>query len=188
MARSSTLPTLFDQMKRLAISDLKRSNCLVDGCYSSGLVSWGLDGATTDNLAIVVDLTGSRQYMELNYTVNEEEYINYRVHLVKIPSNLGRGSVWFFECPQTGKRCRILYLAGTHFLHREACRGLMYKCQTQSKRWRLLQMGWDASKRKGMPRNTHYRGIRTKRFDRWLRKTERGELVVTSGLWKQLLR
>ncbi len=54
------------------------------------------------------------------------------------PSNLNKGLVWYFLCPNTGKRCRILYSIGGYFLHREAFRGCMYESQTYSHKNRAL--------------------------------------------------
>jgi hypothetical protein len=61
------------------------------------------------------------------------------VQLISVPSNLGKGVVWYFVCPHTGKRCRKLYLADTYFYHRSAFKGCMYEKQTLSKRTR----NWD---------------------------------------------
>ncbi len=55
-----------------------------------------------------------------------------------MPSNLGKGLIWYFLCPQTNKRCRKLYLIGGYFLHRTAFKGCMYKTQTKSKECRQL--------------------------------------------------
>ncbi len=59
--------------------------------------------------------------------------------LVSIPSNLGKGKVWYFVCPHTNKRCRKLYLISGYFLHREAFNGCMYESQTKSKKWREME-------------------------------------------------
>ena len=56
--------------------------------------------------------------------------------LTSIPSNLGKGVVWYFICPFTWKRCRKLYLLDERFMHRSALPSEMYECQTQSKKWR----------------------------------------------------
>ncbi len=55
-----------------------------------------------------------------------------------MPSNLGKGLIWYFLCPETNKRCRKLYSIGGYFLHREAFKGCMYESQTQSKKYRQL--------------------------------------------------
>ena len=73
----------------------------------------------------------------MNNKYNEAP-INYRVQLISAPSNLGKGFVWYFVCPHTGKRCRKLYLADTYFYHLSAFRGCMYEKQTQSKKSRYL--------------------------------------------------
>lgn len=48
--------------------------------------------------------------------------INYKVRIIGIPSNLGKGEVYYFICPFTHKRCKILYMGyGSHyFKSREA--------------------------------------------------------------------
>ena len=73
--------------------------------------------------------------IELDYKYSDEPR-NYKVRLVSIPSNLGKGLIWYFLCPETNKRCRKLYSIGGYFLHREAFNGCMY--ETQSKKYRQL--------------------------------------------------
>lgn len=55
-----------------------------------------------------------------------------------MPSNLNRGKIWYFICPQTKKCCHYLYSIGGYFLHREAFKGCMFETQTQSKKYRQL--------------------------------------------------
>jgi len=55
-----------------------------------------------------------------------------------MPSNLGKGLVWFFICPKTGKRCKKLHLYNSYFYHRTAFNGCMYQSQTLSKKAREL--------------------------------------------------
>ena len=64
-----------------------------------------------------------------NYLQNGRP-ISYKISLVSLASNIGRGVVWFFLCPQTSKRCRKIYLLRERFLHREAFTGCMYEIQT----------------------------------------------------------
>ena len=61
-----------------------------------------------------------------------------------MPSNLGKGLIWYFLCPQTNKRCRKLYSIGGCFFHREAFNGCMYETQTQSKKYRQLDKTFGA--------------------------------------------
>ena len=64
--------------------------------------------------------------------------INYLIQLVSIPSNLGKGVVWYFVCSRTGKRCRKLHLVDTYFYHRSAFRGCFYEKQIQCHGYRNL--------------------------------------------------
>ena len=95
------------------------------------------NGNKTGSISIRVNTQPESPYLELDYKCNETP-INYRVQLVSSPSNLGKGVVWYFVCPHTGKRCRKLHLADTYFYRRSAFRGCMYEKQTQSKKYRYL--------------------------------------------------
>ena len=99
----------------------------------SGTLTWSSNGEKTASISITVS-TNKKPYIELDYKYNDEPR-KYKVRLVTIPSNLGKGKVWYFLCPQTHKRCRKLYSIGGYFLHREAFKGCMYDSQTKSKRW-----------------------------------------------------
>src|SRR5690606_22140593 len=88
-------------------------------------------------ISITVNTHYKLPYAELDYKYRDEPR-NYKVRLVFVPSNLGKGRIWYFLCPHTGKRCRKLYSIGGYFLHREAFNGCMYESQTQSKKYRQL--------------------------------------------------
>ena len=130
MPRYPTYPTLFDECKTISILDLKRWDYLKPNQFKSGVLTWSMHGNKTGSIAIATNTKA--RYLELDYLHNKTTSINYRVHLVTIPSNLGKGVVWYFVCPRTGKRCRKLYLANTYFYHRSAFRGCFYEKQTQS--------------------------------------------------------
>ncbi len=76
-------------------------------------------------------------YLQLDYNCDGVS-INYKVEIVSIPSNLGKGQIQYFLCPKTFKNCRKLYLVQTYFYHRDAFKSSMYECQTQSKKTRVL--------------------------------------------------
>ena len=88
-------------------------------------------------------MDGENPYLELDYKFGDEPR-NYKVSLVSMPSNLGRGLIWYFLCPSTNKRCRKLYSIGGYFLHREAFNGCMYDSQTKSKKWRQMEKVYGA--------------------------------------------
>lgn len=137
MPKFTTLPTLYDNCKQLSIFDLKRWEYLTPNQYRTGIVSWNRNGTKTGNISIRVITESESGTIELDYKCNETP-IKYKVNLTSTPSNLGKGVVWYFICPHTGKRCRKLYLADTYFYHRTAFRGCMYEKQTYSHKTRNL--------------------------------------------------
>lgn len=138
MPKNATYPTLLDNVIKLDISILKKQHQLNfnDKIYKEGKVYWESRGKKTAEIMFRVNTTVEQPYIELSYR-SGEKHQNYKVDLVTVPSNLGKGKVWYFRCPHTFKRCRKLYLIGGEFLHREAFKGCMYICQTESKRFRL---------------------------------------------------
>jgi hypothetical protein len=137
MPKPHTFPTLFDDLKVVSISYLTKYGYLKPNQWQSGTITWSSNGIKTGSISIQVNTRSEQPYIELDYKCNEAP-INYRVQLFSAPSNLGKGVVWYFVCPRTGKRCRKLYLADTYFYHRSAFRGCMYEKQTQSKKSRYL--------------------------------------------------
>ena len=131
MAKVSTFPTLFDNVLQISISKLMEWKYLEPQQIMSGTLRWSVNGKETASINIIANTRSG--YIELNYNYNKEPR-NYKIALVSLPSNLGKGDVWYFLCPQTGKRCRKLYSVGGYFLHRKAFKGCMYEKQTKSKK------------------------------------------------------
>lgn len=137
MPKPHTFPTLFEDLKTVSISFLTKYGYLKPNQWQSGTISWSRDGNKTGSISIQVNTHPESPYLELDYKCNEAP-INYRVQLISASSNLGKGVVWYFVCPHTGKRCRKLYLADTYFYHRSAFKGYVYEKQTQSKKSRYF--------------------------------------------------
>jgi hypothetical protein len=137
MPKPHTFPTLYNEVKTVSISFLIKNNYLKPNQWQSGTITWSSNGNKTGSISIQVNTQSESPYLLLDYKYNEAP-ISYTVQLVSALSNLGKGVVWFFICPLTGKRCRKLYLADTYFYHRSAFRGCMYEKQTQSKKSRYL--------------------------------------------------
>ena len=139
--------------------------------WKSGIITWsrgeGINKTIAGRISITVNTNSESGYLELDYKHNDKP-IKYRVQLVTIPANIGKGRVWFFICPQTGKHCRKLYLAGGYFFHRTAFTGGMYKKQADSKRWRewdKIFSGETITEQLTKPYfKTHYNGKPTKRY------------------------
>jgi hypothetical protein len=137
MPKPHTFPTLFDEVKTVSISFLTKHRYLKPNQWQSGTITWSRNGNKTDSISVRVNTQSEQPYIELDYRCNEAP-VKYRVQLVSVPSNLGKGVVWYFICPYTDKRCRKLYLTDTYFYHRSAFKGCMYKKQTQSKKQRYF--------------------------------------------------
>ncbi len=137
MPKPYTLPTLYNEARQISISNLKEWDYLTPKLMKSGTITWSNNGTTTARISISANMNSAQPYIELEYNYNDEPR-NYKIGLVSVQSNLGKGVIWYFLCPVTNKRCRKLYSIGGYFLHREAFNGCMYESQTQSKRWRYL--------------------------------------------------
>ena len=179
MPKLTTFPTLYDDCKTISISELGRWEYLTPNRYKSGVISWSRNGNKTGSISIAVNTHTSTPYLELDYSCNGTP-INYRVQLVSIPSNLGKGVVWYFICPRTGKRCRKLYCADTYFYHRSAFQGCYYEKQTYS--YKNRKLGQQFEKLFGIDKiyeeiyskhfKKHYNSKPTKRYLKLLKQVE----------------
>lgn len=160
MGRWATYPTTTDSLRRIEISFLKKHNYLNPDSTKSGQIIWTSRNGDKNTIGIIVTMLSDRGSARLYYTHNEDNKIDYTVQLVTRPSNLGKGVIWFFVCPKTGKLCRNLYLHSGYFLHRSAF-GLMYECQIENKRMRVC------SKLGKYYRDDPYQEIFSKHFKRY---------------------
>ena len=143
MPKPHTFPTLYNEALQIHISKLKGWGYLDPKQIKSGTVNWSRNGNPTGSISIQANTYSEKPYIELDYKYKDEPR-NYKVYLTSTPSNLNRGEIWYFICPQTKKRCRKLYSIGGYFLHREAFNGCMYETQTQSKKNRQLDKTFGA--------------------------------------------
>ncbi|MFT2007194.1 hypothetical protein ACMA1I_00840 [Pontibacter sp. 13R65] len=182
MAKFPTFPTLYDNVIAVSIMKLREWGYLKPDQYKAGTLSWSTNGRETGSISIKVNTCTDGPYLELNYK-HRDKPINYTVDLVSVPSNIGKGVVWYFLCPHTGKRCRKLYSVGERFLHREAFRGCMYETQTYSHKARTLNNLFD--KLYGVDKlymqlrqkhfKSHYAGRPTKKYLKLMQKIRESE-------------
>lgn len=137
MAKPHTFPTLLNDLKTVSISFLARHGYLKLNQWQRGTLTWSRNGNQAGSITIIVSTLPEGKYLELDYKCDGKP-INYKVQLVSAPSNLGKGLVWYFVCPLTGKRCRKLHLVDTYFYHRSAFKDCVYEKQIQSKKSRHL--------------------------------------------------
>ncbi len=139
MPKPSTFPILIDELKNIGIPFLTKHGYLKPNESKYGTISWERYGKKTGSISILVNTESEAPNIIFDYKCNETS-IRYEVQLISVPSNLGKGLVWYFICPITGKRCRKLHLANTYFQHRSAFSGAMYQKQTCSKKDRYYSL------------------------------------------------
>ncbi len=176
MAYPRTYPTLFDEVLTL---DIKNYKAYLQPLQSStGVNRWWYNGEETGSISFAIHMEETSGYLELDYNYKKEP-IKYRVFIVSKPSNLGKGLIWYFVCPHTGKHCKKLYLVGGYFLHREAFTGCMYDCQKKSKSIRsFMKMSKDLFAKTDFMKGrkyikTNYRGKPTKTYLKFLELEEK---------------
>lgn len=137
MPKLATYPTLYNEVLKLHISKLKKWGYINSEYQKSGTINWSKNGRNTGSITIETKTNNEGLYILLDYKYKNEPR-TYKVQLTTVQSNLNNGAIWYFICPITNKRCRILYNVGGYFLHREAFKGCFYETQTQSKKQRDL--------------------------------------------------
>jgi hypothetical protein len=194
MPKPHTFPILYDEARTLGISFLSKHGYLRPNQCQSGIITWSWGGYQKSSISVTVNTGIEDPYLELDYEYNQTRIV-YRVFFVSAPSNLGKGLVWYFLCPNTGKRCRKLYLVRGYFLHRLAFTGCMYSKQTLSKRGRMLDrqiataFGSDDLYNQLYRKHSkkQYAGKPTKRYLKLTKRIEQGDRFSVSDLEKFLI-
>jgi len=137
MAKFPTFPILYDSVLKLSMSKLVGWGYLKPENRISTNMVWSSQGEKRGEISLFVDTNKGNPYIELDYKYKDQPR-RYRISIVSIDSNLGKGLIYYFVCPQTNRRCRTLYSISGYFYHRTAFNGCMYECQTQSKKYRSL--------------------------------------------------
>ena len=170
MGRTYRRRTTTGESIRMELRWLLNNGYFRPGETISSTLSW--TGGST--VSIVASNTQEKISLQLYYTITkpsgEKQSLNYTIDLVEVPSNLGKGKLLFFICPQTGKRCKILYKAygSPIFKSREAYSyKLYYEIQTNSRLYlhttRYLTVKKRLEKLWRMRKTYTYRGKPTRR-------------------------
>ena len=166
---------------RIDMRFMLRNGCIVQGEETLGVLEWTKGQAVQYRCKMTTD----EKYLQLTYSITNRqgkssEY-DYKIFIDEVKSNLGKGTILYFICPESGKRSRILVSAygEPKFLNREHYQtkyGLRvyYGCQQTSKndyhntRYFDLKRKVDRleSELNEKHRNTHYRGRPTKDQER----------------------
>ena len=182
-----------ESCKTVSITKLKEWGYLDKG-IKSGVITWSISGEVTSRIGIKSNITEYKKTITLDYT-QDGESINYNINIISIPSNLGKGRILYFVCPNTGKRCRKLYHNSKYFLHREAFNYLYYEKQIESKKTRELHSIFDRAFLKDEVYEeqykkhfkTHYNGKITKRYKKILDKIKLSESYPKNTIERLLM-
>jgi hypothetical protein len=180
MGRDRTGAYAVKNSLRVKISILKERGILKEGAVMGSSYSW-TNGAS---ITVIGYWKEEKRFIQLMYTQSngkgEKKTFDYKVPIVGLPSNLGKGELLYFVCPVSGKRCRTLYLAynAERFQSREAYkRPLYYNSQWQSKYDYWLTRYWDYKEEveafREKPKKTHYQGKPTRIMKRLEEMEER---------------
>lgn len=194
MPKSSTFPDLYDDALQMNVTKLKNWGYLKPGRIVSTSLEWSKRGDKIGSIMITVNTKSDTPYIILNYKYRDEPRY-YKVDLVTKASNLGKGRIWFFVCPNTGKLCRKLYSIGGYFLHRTAFKNNMYECQTFSKRMRdmdklygayfLSEQLYDKLYTKHLKKT--YAGKPTKKYAKLIAQLAKSERVSVNEIERLML-
>ena len=114
MGRNSTGAYATSEVHRIELGSLFKLGFLKEGGTTRGNYSWDRNGTPAGHITIEgnLDLLSIRLIYTLTDNGSGEKVDrDYKVSLIARPSNLGKGQVYFFLCPYSGRPCRILYSA-----------------------------------------------------------------------------
>ena len=169
--------TIIDNLQSLTTSMLRDNGYLRPGQNLAGAITFFSNGREVGSISFGVNTENEKWCMRVLFTLTATgETVHQFIPLVWRPSNLGRGKIWYFQCPRTGKTCRKLYLIAGRFQHRTALQDGMYESQTRSKYERLWGGVFTADDISEKIHAKHfkrfYRGKPTKRYKNLLRRLE----------------
>ncbi len=172
MGREKTGACAVHSSLRIELSILKERGILKKGAVMGGSYSW-TSGAS---ITVIGYWKRDKKFVELLYTQTREgkkKSFEYKVSIVGVKSNLGKGELLYFLCPVSGKRCRTLFLAygSEKFKARSAYQNrIYYNSQWQSKYDYWLTRYWDYKEKveafREKPKKTHYQGKPTRTMQR----------------------
>jgi hypothetical protein len=179
MGRDRTGAIFTSEARRLELSFLIKKGLLKKNAKTQGVINWNIRNEPTGSMTVLTNYTPDEKYIRVSYTVTDFDGVktsyHYKIDLVEVDSNLGKGKVLYMVCPHIGKRSRILYLAygANKFKCREAYQNRLYfstqKC-SKSDFWNTKYFEIESKLEKfGSLRTKTHKGKPTKRalrFDR----------------------
>lgn len=195
MGRWATYPTTVEDLRVLNLNFLIKNKYLQPNTMRSGVITWGSNTEHENSISINSNINENTGFINLIYTFNHSKKITYKIQVVSKVSNLGKGFIWFFICPFTGRYCRKLHLINGYFQHRTANPHLMYQKQIEPKIWRKWNKAFGAEFNDHLYFELHkkyfkrfYNGKLTKRYVRIRKKLNQRDEVDLREFKKYFLK
>jgi len=122
MGRSSSRKYKTGESNRLDLRVLLQQGQIKKGFHLTGTIEW----TNGSSIKYESKYTKEEVYFRVIYTITDyrtgkETDYDYRINFVKIPSNLGKGEILYFVCPESNKLARVLFMAYRHhkYIHRD---------------------------------------------------------------------
>lgn len=121
MGKTSTGVWVTNECRKLNIGWLLKNGYIRKGITTQGQMSW-TDESTA---GFECKCTDAEKWFRIHYTITDRQgnktKLDYKIQITTVPSNLSKGEILYFVCPESGKRARVLYSAYRHhkYLHRD---------------------------------------------------------------------
>lgn len=175
MGKEHTCPVILDDLVSISTSSLSGAGMFKES-GGTGIIKIKMGNRVQMRIAFKISLSLHSPYILFLIEFNGYT-IDFFVNLVKTPSNLGVGYIYYFVCPVSNKRCKKLFLFNNRLMGRNSIDGC-YKSQTYSKKDRDIHKFienyylddeiWKEIYSKYF--KTYYKGIPTKRYNKLLSK------------------
>lgn len=183
MPKNSTGAYTTGEAKRIEIDYLFKNGFIEKDRVINRALYWtDANGDSCGNISIMSVFKDEEKYIQLNYTLTERNGDkidrNYKIAIEGIKSNLGKGYNYYFLCPVSDRRCKILYMAyGSHYFKaRESYQNrIYYDCQIVSKQYYPMQRYFTLEKRLEKLCGKKYRETYKGRTTRSLKRIDKVE-------------
>lgn len=182
MGRSSNGKHTTNESNRLDLTVMLRNGQIQKGKHITGTIEWTNGSTISYESKYAKDEVYFRvAYSITNSRTGEVTDYNYKIDLVTVPSNLGKGEILYFLCPESNRRARVLFMAYGHhkYIHRNWYLDnyglrLYYNSQSSSKSDYHNTMFFNYQRKvdelkeqiNGKYRKKHYKGKATKDYQK----------------------
>jgi hypothetical protein len=167
-----TFPPLYESARRLSISDLKGYGLFKDGAPAT-IITFYRNGQTDLQVGVrMIFLDGEPLEFQIRFE-HGDGLVKMEFRMVWQNSNIGKGKLWYFLCPHSGKRCRILFGFGRYFGHRTIYKDAMYDIQVYSRHFRQMVRGMKPCEYWPSSRPKYYAGKITRPYAAYLNRQQK---------------